>query len=139
MLVLGAVGLSLVLILTTNFRRQQTALATLRRLLPDVRQCCPSGPGQALRAVADSQLADMQKREPQINWLEAGFSGKGTERGSRVLVAYTEEIPGYFRKPGRAILFFEGRDWGVTWVAADQFQRLKAENNAISGTPDSVP
>lgn len=136
--VLGAGGLSVVLLAATDLRRKQTAMAPLQNLLPVVRRQCPTGPGPGLRASAASPALSAP-RAPDITWVEGAFVEPSAPPAGRVLVAYSEEFSRPIGSNGRAVLIFERPDWRVEWATRDEFRKLAGESAAINGTPESTP
>lgn len=138
LMVFGAVGLSVALILATDLRRKQTAMTTLQNLLPVLRQQCSMGPGPALRTSAASPSLSAS-RAPDVTWADGAFDESSATRSGRMLVAYTEEFPRYLGTAGRAVLIYERPEWRVEWVTDAEFRGLKDEGRAISGMPGSTP
>ncbi len=118
MLLAGCVVLALILAVTTDQRRKQTALAAARRCMAalDV----PAGGDPVGAESRAAQLADM--RGHRFTFAELPDPLPQAWRTRSVIRAFTEEIPGLLQSAGRAVVVVDEAGIRAEWIPKDEFQ-----------------
>lgn len=118
MLLAGCGVLALILAVTTDQRRKQTALAAARRYMAALDVAGNGDPGGAESRAA--QLADL--RGHRFTFAELPDPLPQAWRGRSVIRAFTEEIPGMLQSTGRAVVVTDEAGLRAEWIPADEFQ-----------------
>ncbi|MCC7291558.1 MAG: hypothetical protein IT449_05815 [Phycisphaerales bacterium] len=115
----GCVVLALILAVTTDQRRKQTALAVARRCIVALE---PSGADES--GSTESQAVPLSdSRGHRLTFAELPDPLPQTWRSRSVIRAYTEEIPGLLQSAGRAVVVVDEGGMRAEWIPAEEFQR----------------
>lgn len=115
----GCVALALILAVTTDQRRKQTALAVARRCIVALEAA-----GNADSGSAESQAVPLSDlRGHRLTFAELPDPLPQAWRTRSVIRAYTEEIPGLLQSAGRAVVVLDEGGLRAEWIARDEFQR----------------